>query len=137
MNMRSPGIVRRHRRLRPWRIPLDGRPLSHREIAEARAVRLALLLCVAVLKNEQFPDDTAPITPDLFDTPTVWLQARLRHLAAHARVVRDVSAILDETGRTSWDDPQRLGRAMRCFERQSRRLQPIVDDRSSRRRRGC
>jgi hypothetical protein len=121
-------MVRRHRRLRPWRIPLDGRPLTQREVAETRAVKLALLLCIAVLKNEQFPDDTAPITPDLFDTPAVWLQARLRHLAAHARVVRDACAILDETGRTSWDDPRRLGRAMRCFERQSRRLQPIVGD---------
>lgn len=114
------------RRLRPWRIPLDGRPLSQREIAEARAVKMALLLCVAVLKNEQFTADTAPIPPDLFDTPASWLQERLRPLAAHARVIRDVCAILDETERTSWDDPQRLGRAMRCFERQSRRLQPIV-----------
>jgi hypothetical protein len=111
--------------LRPWRIPLDGRPLTRCEAAEARAVTLALLLCVAALKNEQFTPEAAPITPDLFDPPTAWLQRSLRHLAAHARVIRDVCAILDASGRTAWDEPAHLGRAIRRLKRQASRLQAI------------
>ncbi len=122
--MTVPRRTRPSRQLRPWRIPLDGRPLTRREAAEARAVTLALLLCVAVVKNEQFTPEAAPITPDLFEPPTAWLQRRLRPLAAHARVIRDVCAILDASGRTAWDEPLRLGRAIRRLERQSRRLQP-------------
>jgi len=112
----------RRRRIRPWQIPLDGRPLSRQEIAEARAVKIALLLCVAVLKNETFTTGCSPMPHDLFDGPNTWLRRHLRPLASHARILRDVAAILDESCRTPWDDPQHLRQAVRRLYRQAHGL---------------
>lgn len=112
------------RRLRPYRVPLDGRPLSHIEQSAARADRLALLLAGAVIKNSVFSPPHAAIPLDCFDDAPDWLARQVRPLAAHSRVARDLCHILAGTTWTTWDDARRLRRIVQHLQRDIARLQP-------------
>ena len=70
---------------------------------ERAALRLALAMCVGLLRAETFTSEHAPIGQDIFDR-LEWARRRLAPLAARSPVVRQLVLLLgDEQGWRTWN----------------------------------
>lgn len=105
-------------------VPLGGQPLAAEEAAEARAIKLAFFLAVAILRNDCFMPDRQAVPVDLFDSPSDWLLQQVSPLANQSPAIRDSLVLLDPLSQSSWDTPVRLRRVIQHLRFQTRRLIP-------------
>lgn len=105
-------------------IPVGGQPITAEEVAEARALKLAYLFAVAILRNDIFTSDHAAVPVDLFDGPGDWLLQQVRPLVRQSPTIAETLILLDPLSHSSWDTAVRLRRAIRHLRFQARHLIP-------------
>lgn len=93
---------------------LDGRPLTPTELAESRAIQIALVLVVAMYHQEAMYYIDQPVRGG-YDTHWDWLREKLAPLAKHSLTVKRITILLDPQNcdPLTWDCKQGLRMILR------------------------